>query len=198
MEVGVAKCVKVHFSMSRLVLFCSKLSRNKPPMFFVGVFFCFRCGSCGHFDRCLNETGSLKGKTTKRTGTLGAVQLACLLLNRGARWDISSLGTFFQKGSSCSSNSGQYSRSTADRVTSSLVEVSDKLDPTTVYPVKQGQLHLSALWNLPPTAVLLGNHLGGTRFTSATAGGKAKGLLTESTRAVSQLPFWTAPLMSAE
>lgn len=105
---------------------------------------------------------------------------------------------FFQKGSSCSSNSGQYSRSTADRVTSSLVEVSDKLDPATVYPVKQGQLHLSALWNLPPTAVLLGNHLGGTRFTSATAGGKAKGLLTESTRAVSQLPFWIAPLMSAE
>lgn len=88
---------KVHFSMSRLVLFCSKLRkislprprprpRPHPPL-------CFRCSSCGRFDRCLNETGSLKGKTTKRTGTLGARPLACLPLNGGASWDVSSLGT---------------------------------------------------------------------------------------------------------
>lgn len=139
MEVGAARCGKVHFPTSRLVLFCSKSSRNKPPVFFV---VCFYRSSCGHFDRCLKETGSLEGKTTKRTDTLGAARLAW---RWGARQDVSSLGIFFQKGSSCNSNWGQYSRSTADRVTSSLVEVLDKLDPTTVYPVKQGQLHLSAL-----------------------------------------------------
>lgn len=127
--------------MSRLVLFCSKLSRNQPPTPPPPSLLRFHRGSCGCFDRCLNETGSLKGKTTKRTGTLGAAQLVCLLLNGGASWDISSLG-IFSKGLELHF---QYSRSTADRVTSSLVEVLDKLDPTTVYPVKQGQLHLSAL-----------------------------------------------------
>lgn len=182
MEVWVARCGKVHFSTSRLVLFCSKSSRNKPPVCF--FFFCFYRSSCGRFDRCLNETGSLGAKTTKRRHS--GSRAACLAFAQQGR----SLGRFlirgfffFQKGSSCNSNWGQYSRSTADRVTSSLVEVLDKLDPTTVYPVKQGQLHFSALWNLPPTAAPLGNHLGGTSFTSLTAGGKAKGLSTESTPA---------------
>lgn len=82
---------KVHFPMSHLVLFCSKLSKSQPPTS------CFQCGSRGRFDRCLSETGSLKGKTAKRTALWEPWRSLALLLNGGASWDISSSGTSFRR-----------------------------------------------------------------------------------------------------
>lgn len=120
--------------MSHLVLFCSKLSKNQPPTSR------FHRGSHGHFDRCLSEIGSLKGKTAERTGSLGAMPLACLG-STGER-----AGPFPQQGRLSEGlelhfQLRQNSRSAAARVTGSLVEVLDKLEPTTVYPVRPGQLH---------------------------------------------------------
>lgn len=121
MEVRAARCRKVHFSTSRLILFRSKLSRNRPPTPPPPALR-FHSGSCGHFDRRLNETGSEKGKNNKKDGRSGS-HAACMPF---ARRDISSLGIFsffflFPKGWCCTSKSGRYSRSTADRVTSSPV-----------------------------------------------------------------------------
>lgn len=134
MEVRATRCRKVHFPMSHLVLFCSKLSKNQPPTSR------FHRGSRGHFDRCLSEIGSLKGKTAERTGSLGAMPLACIPLNGGASGAISSAGTS-SEGLELHFQLRQNSRSAAARVTGSLVEVLDKLESTTVYPVRPGQLH---------------------------------------------------------